>query len=56
MIRIELTSIFIATIVNFSEKSDHPILHVFIFGDMFPEGHGFVAVPVTRSNNLVSIH
>ena len=31
-------------------------MHVFIFGNVFPESHGFVAVPVTRSNNFVSLH
>ena len=25
-----------------------PFSHVFIFGNMFPESHGFVAMPVTR--------
>ena len=29
---------------------------MFIFGNMFSESHGFVAVPVTRSNNFVVHH
>ena len=33
--------------IKFSEKFDHPFSHVFIFGNMFPESRGFVAVPVT---------
>ena len=30
-----------------SEKLDHKFLHDFIFGPMFPESHGFVAMPIT---------
>ena len=45
-----------ATILKFSEKFDHPFSHVFIFRNMFPESHGFVAVPVTKSNNFVPIY
>ena len=44
---------FNATILKFFEKLDHPFSHVFIFGNMFFESHGFVAVPVIRSNNFV---
>ena len=47
---------FDATILKFSNKFDQPILYVFIFGNMFPASHGFVAVPLTRSNNFVSLH
>ena len=37
-----------STTLKFSEnKFDHPFLHVFIFGKVFPESHGFVAMPVT---------
>ena len=32
-----------------STEFDHPFSHVFIFGNMFPESHGFVAMPVTSS-------
>ena len=32
---------------------DHLFLHVFIFGNMFPKCHGFVAMPVERPNNFV---
>ena len=35
------------TILQFSEKLDDPFSHVFIFGNMFPESCGFVAMPVT---------
>ena len=47
VIRIEVTRNFNATILKFSEKFDHPFSHVFIFGNMFPESHGFIAMPVT---------
>ena len=30
-----------------SEKFDRRLLYVFLFGNMFPESHGFVAMPVT---------
>ena len=50
------SSNFNATILKFSVKFDHPFSHVFIFGNMFPESHGFVAVPVTRANNFVSLY
>ena len=33
---------FNAMTMNFSDKIDHPFSHVFIFGNMFPESHGFV--------------
>ena len=29
------------------DKFDHPFSHVFIFSNMFPESHSFVAIPVT---------
>ena len=38
---------------RFEQKFGHPFSHVFIFGNMFPEIHGFVAVPVTMANNFV---
>ena len=34
-------------ILKVSEKFDHPFLHVSIFGNIFPESYGFVAMPVT---------
>ena len=43
-------------IIKFSEKFDYTFLHVFIFGDMFPESHSFVAVLVTQLNNFISLH
>ena len=42
--------------LQFSEKFDHPFSHVFIYGKVLPESYGFVDMPVTRLNNLVSIH
>ena len=47
---------FNSTILKFSEKFVHPFSHVFIFGNMLPESHGFDAVPVTILNNLASLH
>ena len=38
---------FNATILKFCKKFDHPFSHVFIYGNMFLENHGFVAMPVT---------
>ena len=34
-------------ILKISEKFDHLFLHDIIFGNMLPESHGFVAMPVT---------
>ena len=52
MMRIELTGA-----VLLSRLSDStPFSHVFIFGNMFNESHGFVAVQVTSSKNFVSLH
>ena len=50
------SSNFNVSIFKFSEKFEDPFSHVVIFRNKFPESHGFVAVPVTRSNNFVSIH
>ena len=47
VIRIELMSNLNAMIPKFSEKFDHPFSHVCIFENIFPEGHGFGALPVT---------
>ena len=47
---------FNATILNCFAKFVDPFSHVFIFGNMYPESHGFVSVPVTRLNNFVSHH
>ena len=55
MNRVNLSN-FNATIRIFSVKFDHQFLHVFIFDNMFPESHSFVAVPVTRSNYFVCIY
>ena len=50
------SSNFKATFLKFSKKFDHPFSNGFIFVNMFPESHGFVAMPVTKSNNFLSIH
>ena len=52
----QISSNLNATILKFSEKFDHSFSHVFKFGNMFRESHSFVAVPVTRSNNTISLH
>ena len=41
------TSNFKAKIIKLSEKLNHPFKRVFIFGNTFPESHGFVAMPVS---------
>ena len=41
------SSNFNATILKFSEKFDHTFSYVCMFGNIFPESHGFVAMPVT---------
>ena len=46
VIRIELTRTSL-TVLNFFEKFDHPFSHVFMFRNIFPESHGFVAMSVT---------
>ena len=43
------SSNFNATILKFSEKFDDLFSHVFIFVNMFTESHGFVVMPVTRT-------
>ena len=50
------SSNFTATILQFSEKFYYQFSHVFIFVKVFPESHGFVAMPVTRWNNFVALH
>ena len=47
MIRIKLArAILMLRFSTFSEKLDHNFSQVFIFVNMFPETHGFVAMPV----------
>ena len=41
------SSNFNAMTLKFSEKLCHPFSHVLLFGNLFPESHGFVATPVT---------
>ena len=43
------SSNFNATILKFSKKFYNPFSHDFMFGNLFPESHGFVAMPVTSS-------
>ena len=43
MNRVNLNN-FNATILKVSEKLDYRFPHVFIFGNMFPESHGLVAI------------
>ena len=38
---------FNAKTLKFSEKFHHPFSHIFIFGNMFPESHGFVVMQIT---------
>ena len=38
------------------EKFDHPFSHVFIFGNVFPESHGFVAMPVTTASQIHTLY
>ena len=40
---------FNATTVKLAEKFDHPFSHVFIFLNIFAQGHGFDAVTVAIS-------
>ena len=37
--------------LKFFEKFDHRFSHVFIFLNVFPESHGFIAMPVTSCIN-----
>ena len=42
MLRIELTSDFNARVLKFSGKFGTAFSHVFVFGNIFPESHGFI--------------
>ena len=53
VMRIELTRAILLPRLRFAEKFDHLFSYVFIFGNMFRESRGFVAMPVTSSNNFV---
>ena len=46
---------FNATILKFSEKYDHQYLYVFIFNNMFPESHGFVAICRLEYQRFVNV-
>ena len=43
---------FNAVTLRFSKKFDHPFSHVSIFGNMFPNSHGFVDMPVTSRSKI----
>ena len=47
--QIELTVNFNATNLKLVEKFDHPFSHLFIFRNIFAQGHGFDAVTVAIS-------
>ena len=47
--RIELTVNFNATTLKLAEKFDHSFSHLFIFRNIFAQGHGFNAVMVAIS-------
>ena len=46
--RIELTMVILSPRLSDFLRIDHPFSNVFKFGNMFPESHGFVAVPVKK--------
>ena len=43
-----------AAALNLSEKYDHQLFHLFIFGDVY--GHDFGTVLVTTSKHFVFLH
>ena len=45
-----------ATIFKLSEKFDRLFSHVFIFGNVLHESHGFLAVPVKMQYNFLYLH
>ena len=55
VIKIELTRSKLVMILKFSEKFVHQFSHVFIFGNMFPERHGFDAVHRVEEFRLTSL-
>ena len=54
--QIQLTRAILLPWLRFSEKLDHEFLHDFIFGNMFPKSHGYIAVPVASLFNFFSLH
>ena len=60
LIRIELTrAILMPRFSNFLRNSTihfHTFWLVFMFGNSFRKSRGFVVVPVTKSNNFVSLY
>ena len=44
-----------ATTLKLADKFDHPLKHLFIFGNIFAQGHGFDAMTVTISKYFVNI-
>ena len=54
---IELTLVnFNATTLKLTEKFDNSFSHLFIFRNIFAQGHGFDAVTVTISLYFISLH
>ena len=47
---------FNASTMKLAEKFDHIFPHMFIFGNILSQGHGFEAVTVTISKYFISIH
>ena len=55
--RIKLTLVnFIGTNLKLVEKFDRPFSHLFIFRNIFAQGHGFDAVTLAISQYFKSIH
>ena len=46
------SSNFNYTVVKFPHKFDDLFSHVFIFRNMFPESHGFIAMPVQAVSKI----
>ena len=52
--RIELTLNFNATTLKRAEKFDHPFSHLFIFHNIFAQGHGFNAMTMVEWQQVAS--
>ena len=52
VMHIGLTRAILLPKLRFAEKFDHLFLHLFIFGNMFPESISFIAMPDTSSTIL----
>ena len=47
---------FNATTLKLGEKFDHPFSHLFVYGYIFAQGHGFDAMAVKSSKYFLSLH